>query len=262
MRVAGHAQVTGLLTAYVDGALPASERLAVERHLASCPACRHDHGELSALAGVIQGLPLASAPAFATFWARLEPQLNRRGWWPQLQAPRRWALAPVLAVALLVLGAAGSAYASERALPGSPLFPVKLLREDVELHLASSPQQRNQLILHFASARLGEAEALNRQGKDDLAVQSLERFRSLLARVEAPASHRRTPPEMRDEPSLESFESELGRIDQVTTSPEVREALDKARDDVRRDEREKPKDGARDRESPDHPEEPPKSQGD
>lgn len=33
-------QITDLVTEYVDGALPADERLAFEQHVAICPPCR------------------------------------------------------------------------------------------------------------------------------------------------------------------------------------------------------------------------------
>lgn len=253
----GHAMVTDLLTAHVDGALPPNDRALVERHLADCATCRADRRELAALAAVVASLPEPQPIPFGAFWARLERRLpRRRSWWPFELGQRRWVLAPALAVAVLVAGMV-AAYASESALPDNPLYPVKLLREDVELQLASTPAERNRLIAHFADTRLNEAAGLMREGKDALAIRTVERFQVLVAKLAKPPA----PPAGRDpqvESNLESFEVELKGVDEAAagspavleTVEQAREAVERAREAVERDERERRDKEDRERKAP------------
>ncbi len=73
--------------------------------------------------------------------------------------------------AMAVVGAgAGAAYASQRALPGDALYPLKRAIENVELSAETQPRQRAQGLLSHADARLSEVEALRRRGDLDAAV--------------------------------------------------------------------------------------------
>lgn len=49
-------QLVELVTDYLDGGLPAPERLAFERHVAICPPCRGYLGQLRRIAAVSGGL--------------------------------------------------------------------------------------------------------------------------------------------------------------------------------------------------------------
>lgn len=63
------------LSAYLDGALTAAERSAVDAHLAACPPCRTSLAELRSTARLIAALP-AAAPS-----RRLVPALAPRANW-------------------------------------------------------------------------------------------------------------------------------------------------------------------------------------
>jgi hypothetical protein len=259
MKLLSHAQVTDQLSAYVDGALGAAVRPAVEEHLGECAECRAEHAELVALAQLVRSLPKPPLTPFGPFWARLEARLpRRRSWFPVPVAARRWALAPVLAAALLAMGAAGGAYASEGAYPDSPLYGVKLLREDIQLNVTSDRKARAQLLLRFANTRLAEARTMTREGKDDLAVQSLLRLRTLVQQIGS--NSQSSGPDQADlENNLKSVDTGLTEIDQQTSTPAVRETVDQVRQDVERVEQ-KERDEKKDREKREKPE-PPKAGG-
>ncbi len=70
-RGAGH--VEDALSAYLDGALPAAERAAVEAHLAACPACRTALAELRATQALLRAAPRPAPPrSFALTPAQAE----------------------------------------------------------------------------------------------------------------------------------------------------------------------------------------------
>ncbi len=70
------------------------------------------------------------------------------------------ALVPVLAVLVVFVGA-GTAYAAESALPGSPLYAVKInINEKLQTTLAMNAQQKAQTHAALAHRRVEEAEAL------------------------------------------------------------------------------------------------------
>lgn len=64
----------------------------------------------------------------------------------------------LVAAFLVVLG--GAVWMSQKALPGDALYGLKRASENVELQLASSPQDRAQDYLDFAATRVDEARAL------------------------------------------------------------------------------------------------------
>jgi anti-sigma factor RsiW len=57
------AHVTDRLSAYLDGALPASVLEHVQAHLETCGSCARTYEELRALRGLLRGLPDAAVPA-------------------------------------------------------------------------------------------------------------------------------------------------------------------------------------------------------
>ncbi len=73
---------------------------------------------------------------------------------------RRWRRVATGLAAVLVVGGAGAAVASEDALPGSPLYPLKRQVEELRVQLASPGQARGDAELDLARERLEEAERL------------------------------------------------------------------------------------------------------
>ncbi len=87
---------------------------------------------------------------------------------------RRRRLISAAAVACIVAGSGvGVAAASESALPGDVLYPVKRGLESVELSLAASPADRGQRYVDSASTRLSEAQALVSSQGNDPAMSAL-----------------------------------------------------------------------------------------
>jgi hypothetical protein len=128
---------------------------------------------LAKLASDLQALaPEAGDPAIRRrVWARLLPVLRehapaRRG------APRRravWRPAFAVIALLTALGlltvSAGAAYASEDALPGDLLYPLKRGIESARIALSLSHSGDAALLLEFAGERLQEAEDLAALGR-------------------------------------------------------------------------------------------------
>lgn len=79
---------------------------------------------------------------------------------PAARGTHRLRQAIATGVALAVLGSAGAAVASTRALPGDTLYGLKREIENVQLSLAGSDLSRGRELLDQADHRLSEAEAL------------------------------------------------------------------------------------------------------
>ncbi|HJR89044.1 MAG TPA: DUF5667 domain-containing protein [Aeromicrobium sp.] len=94
---------------------------------------------------------------------------------------RRLVVATTLVVASLGLG--GMASASESALPGDTLYPVKRATERVELSFHRGLEDRGAFQLELAERRLSEAQALSERGPEfaDLAAQSVREFEEAAA---------------------------------------------------------------------------------
>jgi Putative zinc-finger len=117
-----HTIFRDLLNLELDGCLSDAERAHLERHLAGCPECRAERGELLALAGLLEGSHLPVQPGFAD---RVMASLPAAGW--ESRHPRTWAVPVAVCAALLAAGAGllgagssrlGSAYGVARALAG------------------------------------------------------------------------------------------------------------------------------------------------
>jgi len=90
------------VTAYVDDALSAEDRAAVEAHLASCPACRDQEAFERGLRQRMRTLPVPELPA--SLEARVRRELRRR----PVPAAVRW-LPLAAGIALAVLWGRGAA---------------------------------------------------------------------------------------------------------------------------------------------------------
>lgn len=149
-------------------------RLQAVRRLEAPPVFRQaGRGRLLA---AIEAAPKPVAPARTPLSQRLRASLAAI-----LQPPRLAPLAMRLALVLIVLlaGTVATTYAAQAALPGNPLYAVKLAGEDVHLYLASNPAT---LRLVFAQRRLDEAEVLQQRGLDGNLSAALARYdQTLLA---------------------------------------------------------------------------------
>ena len=94
---------------------------------------------------------------------------------PRLR-PIAWApFASLMLAVTLVLGSATTAIASTRSLPDEMLYPVKLVTEQAQLAVATSPISRADLALTRAERRVDELSALNALGRpvDSSAIERL-----------------------------------------------------------------------------------------
>lgn len=93
---------TSLIDDYVDGAIAAEDRIRVDAHLATCPACHAMAEDISHIRLAALGLEKQTPPARA--WARLSAALEE-----ERRRPRWWSLASLgwqpiaVAAALLVI---------------------------------------------------------------------------------------------------------------------------------------------------------------
>jgi hypothetical protein len=82
---------------------------------------------------------------------------------------RKFALSSIAAILLVVAilfgGASATAFASQSALPGDALYPVKTGLEQTQISLANDAYNRAQLYLSFAQRRLDEITELLSQGR-------------------------------------------------------------------------------------------------
>ncbi len=102
-------------------------------------------------------------PWFVTFWRQLRLYGRSSQTFAQRRLAMTWIVALVAALTAL-LGGGGAVYASESALPGDTLYPVKTLVEDVQLAL-SGPEQDAQLLAQFAQRRMEEVQTLAAEGR-------------------------------------------------------------------------------------------------
>jgi len=108
---------------------------------------------------------IAAPPTVTGTWMQLFAGLGS-GWRIALQA----ALVVVM-LACLVIGGSGIAYASQEALPGDPLYPVKLGLEQLELLVTLDPQADLRLHMEFSQLRIEEMQRLLALGRyDDMAI--------------------------------------------------------------------------------------------
>ena len=102
-------------------------------------------------------------------------------WFP-LHPAFRWAIAAVLLLAFAFAGSVALVRAAEKALPGSPLYTVKLWQENLLLMQARSPRVRAQLHQRFAQRRIHELRDLLASGRQQ---ESLVLLENLLYHVDA-----------------------------------------------------------------------------
>ncbi len=114
-------------------------------------------------------------------WARLKGWIRQKTH-PNPRKKEVFAMPSVVfailaALSLLFGGGALTVKAADAAVPGDVLYPVDLAVENLQLALASTPDQQAQLHLAFAQERAAEIQQLIQEGRADQveeAVQNLE----------------------------------------------------------------------------------------
>src|SRR5688572_14304361 len=112
------------------------------------------------------------------------------------------------AVIIISSIAAGSALATESALPNEPLHDAKIATEQVRLALAQSPEDRVVVELDIAEARLREATLLTEADRDAEADAAVSRYGEQLARA---AAHLQESPLITEPANLDRFRAEIVR---------------------------------------------------
>jgi len=83
-------------------------------------------------------------------------------------------VAIVLGIGVLFGGGAATAYASQDAIPGDTLYPVKQLVEEAELTFTTDPVQKAERHLEFAQERVAEMQALAAEGRPELIPEAAQ----------------------------------------------------------------------------------------
>jgi negative regulator of sigma E activity len=104
------------ILAYVDGRLKESERLEMEKHLATCGACQLRINEFRAVSSLLDEVPqIEPSPAFdVRVRARVAAEPVKQGWWAWFTPSPRVAFA----ASLLLLATVWIGYESKAPLPG------------------------------------------------------------------------------------------------------------------------------------------------
>ena len=97
--------------------------------------------------------------------------------WPRLALPRAWAWALGVFLLGLLLFMPVAVQAAEAALPGQPLYTVKVWQEDVQWRLTPLAS-RPRLYLRFAQRRITEIRGLVRQGRTQALPTVLGRWQN------------------------------------------------------------------------------------
>lgn len=108
---------------YMDGRLKEAERADVEKHLDACPACRVRATEFSAVADLLDELPVIEpSPAFdVRVRARIAAEPVKQSWWSALAASLRPSPRIAFAASMLLLA---TVFVSYRGVdPGAPAIP-------------------------------------------------------------------------------------------------------------------------------------------
>lgn len=118
-------QWTARLSEYVDGALDAAERDALEAHLATCAGCRETAAELRQV--VMRASALTDRPPATDLWPGIAARIGVADTPAVRRAARRWSFTfPQLAAAglALLLAGAGGLWVGLRVLDQPPAGPL------------------------------------------------------------------------------------------------------------------------------------------
>ena len=112
---------------------------------------------------------------------------KRRSWRLPLFAPKWAAMAAALVVALMV-GGSGTVFASGYSVPGDALYPVKQVREEVQLWLTRSAEAKVEMYTSLVNQRADEIRALAAAGRVGSAGIAADRLGDHVASVSALAN--------------------------------------------------------------------------
>ncbi len=112
-------------------------------------------------------------------WIQPKPQPRKEG-----LKMANLIIALLMAVSVVFGGGAAAAYASQDALPGDALYPVKTVVEQAEIALTTDPQAQAELHLEFAQERAAEMQALAAEGRLDLIPQTAANMQEHLQQAE------------------------------------------------------------------------------
>jgi hypothetical protein len=188
MRTKREEELARLFQAVTQGEMP------VEEALQQIPEQQDEFSELLGLADSLQGVSLpkpdprfrSAARARILAAVATTSPVTFQGWLRHLRQTahfflnKRPALTIALSLALLFsLMGAGSAFAAKDALPGAPLYPLKLQVEDLRL-FASSADEDAVLYRQFAEVRVEEVRTLIAQGHYEDIPAAVERMENLM----------------------------------------------------------------------------------
>jgi hypothetical protein len=182
----------------------------------------HQIGAIAPSAAAVQRTRLA------LLRASVPPAQPARPWWPRL------ATAMPLAIVLIIVGTIG-AFASPSALPDSPLYALRNLREAVEIRLAATPVQRASLSLTFAQQRADQLVHVARdKGASATVIESL--LRDITSRIRAADTEARgvgADAQAQLQQAESQIQQELTQLHESgTLSPDVNRQLDNTIHDV------------------------------
>ncbi len=115
------------IVAYLDGRLNESERLEVEKHLASCAPCSVRVNEFRAVSGLLDELPVIEpSPEFdVRVRARVAAEPVKESWWAWMRVSPR----VVFAASMLLLAAVWMGYTSHNRI--AP--PIDMQQADAQM---------------------------------------------------------------------------------------------------------------------------------
>ena len=207
-----HATARDWLIPYADGMLAADERRRIDGHIGGCRACAAELREVRELNLLLVTLPPApTATSVAPFWLKLQAVLPQRRTLRirTFIGYRRVGLAFAVA-SVAVLAAGATAFAAPSALPDNPLYPVKLIEEDVRLALAPV-NDRLTVQLQLAGERLREAQAMAANHKPRLAESSLRAYTIIVDDAAVSLKSSATPPATKD--ALRALRAKLTAVE-------------------------------------------------
>ncbi len=108
---------------------------------------------------------------------------EKRGFGFRLSWQPRFATVAITIILALVIAGSGTVAAASNSLPDSPLYPVKLATETVQLQLADSPLEKAELHSKFADNRVAELVKMAEKGKADQVEKLASRLNSELVAV-------------------------------------------------------------------------------
>jgi hypothetical protein len=126
----------------------------------------------------------ATSPVAPSSWQRLRPVAWLRGWPGQIGARRATAALAATALLVALVRGAGTVFAAESALPGDPLYPIKVAFDNVPVVLAVDDAARADAYVSLAAKRLSEIQLAQQEGRDDALLVATAAYVDDLTRAE------------------------------------------------------------------------------